>query len=300
MPYVVGIDAGATKTVALLANENGEILSSVRGPGANLVLHGEASVESTLRTVIGDLDSPDSVSAICIGIAGADRPGEATTVRGILERIDTSPTVHVVNDAHVALLAGAPSGSGIVVVAGTGSIAYGVANSGQRARSGGWGYLLGDEGSAFWLGHAALRVGLRALDGRGPESTLYDRIQAHLGLKDSAAVVSWFYHQERARIRVARLAAIVEEASVDGDQTATRLLDQAAHHLASAAASVDRQLGFDSRYRLVLAGGAFEACPSLIERYSSEIDPERIEVYRLAGEPALGAVLLALQQLSPE
>ena len=144
-------------------------------------------------------------------------------------------------------MAGAPGGVGIVVVSGTGSIAFGVDPGGRTARSGGWGYLLGDEGSAFWLGHAAVRLGIRAADGRGPATTLYERICDHLEVTVPDGLVAWFYDQELSRHRVARLAKIVEEAAQDGDETADRLLDQAARHLVRAANAVDRQLDFDER-----------------------------------------------------
>ena len=205
----------------------------------------------------------------------------------------------MVNDAHIALVAGAPDGCGIVVIAGTGSIAYGVGADGARARSGGWGYLLGDEGSAYWLGHAAVRLGIRAADGRGRPTSLYERVCGDLGLRDPQALVSWFYDPDLSRYRVAGLASLVEEAATAGDRAADELLDQAAEHLASAARSVARQLVVDGDYPLVLAGGVFKACPSLYERLESRLEMESAQVTRLEVEPAMGAVTLALRMLDP-
>jgi glucosamine kinase len=297
MAYVIGIDAGGTKTVGLLANEHGTVERSARAGGANLVVHGELAVEKALYQVLESLAPPEPVAAVCLGIAGGDRPEDKELLRGVLRRLGMRQAVEIVNDAFIALVAGAPAGSGIVVVAGTGSIAYGVDPSGKSARAGGWGYLLGDEGSAFWLGHAAVRVGVRAADGRGPASTLYERICREVGVDVPSGLVQWFYDQELSRFRVAQLARLVQAAADEGDEAARDLLDQAAQHLARAARAVAKQLAFPEPYPLVLSGGVFKACPSLYQRVEASLDLPAARVVRLDREPATGAVTLALQQL---
>ena len=298
MRYVIGLDAGGTKTVGLLADENGRRLAKAAGGGANLVVHGELAVEKVLYQVLAGLEASEPVSAICLGIAGVDRPGEQEVMLALLRRLGFRDRVQVVNDATVALVAGAPEGIGVVVVAGTGSIAYGLDPLGQSARSGGWGYLLGDEGSAFWLGHAAVRYGVRAADGRGPAPSLYDRICQHLGVESKVQLVKWFYDPELARNRVADLAFLVEEAARDDDAAASSLLDQAAQHLARAARAVVRQLDFSSPYPLVMSGGVFKACPSLRRRLEASLDLDLAEVRWLEVEPAEGAVTLARELLA--
>jgi len=297
--YVIGVDAGGTKTVGLLADETGTVVRAARAGGANLVEAGELGVEKALYEVLNGLDSQAPVAAICLGIAGSDRPGEKELIESVLWRLGfRRSAVRIVNDAFVALVAGAPEGVGIVVVAGTGSIAYGVDARGRTARSGGWGHLLGDEGSAFWLGHAAVRQGIRAVDGRGPATTLYERICTEVGADQAAGLVKWFYDQEHTRTRVARLAAVVQHAADDGDESARSLLDQAAQHLARAARAVARQLEFDGSYSLVLSGGAFRACPSLYARVEASLDLPAARVVKLEAEPATGAVKLAIELLA--
>jgi N-acetylglucosamine kinase-like BadF-type ATPase len=296
--YVIGVDAGGTKTVGLLADESGAILRQARAGGAHLVTEGELGVEKALYEVLTALDAPAPVAAICLGIAGVDRSENKELVHGVLARLGfRRSAVRIVNDAHVALVGGAPEGIGIVVVAGTGSVAYGVDARGRTARSGGWGYLLGDEGSAFWLGHAAVRQGIRAVDGRGPETSLYQRICREVGAEHPTGLVKWFYDQEHTRTRVAELAAVVQQAADDGDEAARALLDQAAQHLARAARAVAKQLDFDGPYSLVLSGGAFLACPSLYPRVEASFDLPAARVVRLEAEPATGAVKLALELL---
>lgn len=300
MRHVIGIDAGGTSTVGLLADETGHVLRDARAGGANLVVHGELGVEKTLYQVLDALDAPAPPAAVCLGMAGVDRPEQKELLRGVLRRLGLRREVRIVNDAVVALVAGAPAGIGIVVVAGTGAIAYGADPMGATARAGGWGYLLGDEGSAYWLGHAAVRQGIRAADGRGPATTLYDRICAAIGVgvpSPPGELVAWFYDQQLSGHRVAELARLVEEAALDGDAAAEGLLDQAAQHLARAARAVADRLTFPEPYPLVLSGGAFRACPSLARRLEDGLDLPQARVMRLEVEPAVGAVTLALQAL---
>ena len=300
MQYLVGIDAGGTKTVGLLADGDGKVLAKARGGGANLHVQGELGAEKVLYDVLETLECPAPVDAICLGMAGVDRPAEKEVVLGVLRRLGNRRAVRIENDAFIALVAGAPERTGIVVVAGTGSVAYGVDAQGRTARSGGWGYLLGDEGSAYWLGHAAVRRGIRAADGRGPATTLGDRVSSKLGLEVPAGLVAWFYDQKRFRHRVAELASLVEEAAVEGDGSAEELLDQAALHLARAARAVARQLSFAGAFPLVLAGGAFRACPSLYRRFEERLELPTARVVRLDVEPARGAVALARDLLESE
>ena len=298
MSHVIGIDAGGTKTVAFLATESGQIRATARGGGANLQVQGEAGVERVLQDVIESLEAPQPIDAICLGIAGVDRPGERQTVHGILKRIGVGRAVRIENDAFIALVAGAPKRVGIVIIAGTGSMAYGVDSVGKTARSGGWGYLLGDEGSAYWLGHAAVRRAIRAADGRDSPTALGAKISARLGRSVPAGLVSWFYDQQHFRHRVAELAPLVEEAAIEGDAAAEDLLEQAARHLGRAARAVDAQLPFDRPFPLVMAGGAFRACPSLGVRLEKRLELPRARVVHLEAEPASGAVALALDLLN--
>ena len=264
------------------------------------MVHGELAVEKSLYEVLDMLDPPGPVAATCLGIAGANRDQDREILVGLLRRLGLRHGVRIVNDAYIALVAGAPERSGIVIISGTGSIAYGVDPSGKTARAGGWGYLLGDEGSAFWIGHAAVRLGIRAADGRGPATALYETICESLELEEPAKLVEWFYDQELARERVAKLARLVEEAAMAHDEAAEDLLEQAAQHLARAGQAVARQLEFPGSFPVVLSGGAFRACPSLYDRLESYLNLPAGRVVRLEVEPAVGAVQLALDALTPE
>jgi N-acetylglucosamine kinase-like BadF-type ATPase len=297
--YVLGLDAGGTKTVCLLADEGGEVLAEARGGGANLQASGELEVEKVLHRVMEEALGSRGVrpDAICLGIAGVDRPTDAEAVQGIMHRIGFNARVVVVNDALVALVAGAGEGPGVVIVAGTGSIAYGRDGAGRACRAGGWGYLLGDEGGGFWIGRAALSAVVRQFDGRGPATGLTDLVLREMQLGTPAELIHALYDRGLQRSLVAGLADIVQHAMRSGDAVAADILTRAASELVSAAASVVTRLGMRGDvFPTVLSGGIFRAMPSLasdVAARMAEVAP-RSEVRRLEAEPARGAVALAL------
>jgi N-acetylglucosamine kinase-like BadF-type ATPase len=299
--HVLGIDAGGTKTVCLLADERGLIVSEGRGAGANLQSSGELAVEKVLHevmeTAIGD--RAITPSAICLGIAGVDRENDERTVRAIMRRIGYKSRVLVVNDALIALVAGAEDSPGIVVIAGTGSIVYGRNANFDAARAGGWGHIIGDEGSGYWIGREALAAIMRAADGRGPATKLAEDVLAHFGIDDTSGLPRIVYDRELPRVSVAALGPIVQGASQRGDAVATRILERAADELVLAAGSVAAKLEMRGDvFPFVLAGGVFRVVPWLAEELSRrllEVAP-RCEVRPLEQEPAAGAVWLALSE----
>lgn len=297
--YVLGIDAGGTKTVCLLADERGDVLAEARGAGANLQVIGELGVEKVLHGVmeetIGERDLRPA--AICLGMAGVDRPRDAQAVGDIMRRIGHKTRTVVVNDALVALVAGAGHQAGVVVVAGTGSIAYGRDAEGRAARAGGWGYLLGDEGGGFWIGRNALSAVVRQFDQRGPDTMLTELVLKQMQLSTPAELIHAIYDQGLQRHSIAGLSGVVQRAAEAGDAVARDILARAATELAAAAASVVTRLRMRGDvFPTVLAGGIFSGIPSLAAALSerlAEVAP-RSEVRRLSVEPARGAVTLAL------
>jgi N-acetylglucosamine kinase-like BadF-type ATPase len=297
--HVLGIDAGGTKTVCLLADEQGHVVSEARGGGANLQAAGELEVEKVLHAVmeeaIGERDLQPA--AICLGIAGVDREADAAAVRGIMRRIGFKTRTLVVNDALVALVAGAGDQPGVVIVAGTGSIAYGRDGSDRAARSGGWGYVLGDEGGGFWIGRSALNAVVREFDGRGPQTMLTELVIDTMHLGNPTDLVHAVYAGGLHRYAIAAIAPVVERAADKGDAVATDIISRASSELAAAAASVITRLEMrGERFPTLLAGGVFRGVPSMIPQVAArlaEVAP-RSEVTRLRKEPAVGAVTLAL------
>ena len=298
MRYVLGIDAGGTKTVGLLADEQGRVVAEARGSGANLQTQGELEVEKVFDGIIETLGRDHTISALCLGIAGVDRPHDEAVIRGILRRLGYREGVRVVNDATVALAAGAPRRVGIVVLAGTGSIAFGADRTGRTARSGGYGFLLADEGSGYWLGHHILRAAVRSADSRGPKTLLEPLVFEAFGVSSVPDLIPHVYEKGLPKHRIAALAPLVEKARVQGDALAVELVERAGQELALAARAVHRQIDLGGEpFPVVLAGGVFKACPTLHETLSSHLELPGAQPTLLATEPAGGAVALALDLL---
>jgi N-acetylglucosamine kinase len=300
--YVLGIDAGGTKTVCLLADARGHVLAEARAGGANLQAVGEFEVEKVLHGIMDHAigDRALRPEAICLGIAGVDRPADAAVAEGIMRRIGFKSRTLVVNDALIALVAGTGDEPGVVIIAGTGSIAYGRDAQGRAARAGGWGYLLGDEGGGFWIGRAALSAVVREFDGRGPHTQLTGLVLREMELASPTELIHAIYDKGLHRRAITSIAAVVHQASADGDAVAANILDRAAGELTSAAASVIARLDMRGEvFRIILAGGIFTGIPSLVPDVTArlcEVAP-RARVQRLTVEPAMGAVRLALAAL---
>jgi N-acetylglucosamine kinase-like BadF-type ATPase len=302
MQYVIGIDAGGTKTHGLLADESGRVIGEATGPGANISTGGELAVEKALHQVIDDLLAGRDLapSAIAVGMAGAERPDDYRVVQVILHRIARGTRTVMTHDALIALVAGAGDGPGVVVIAGTGSIAFGRDRDNRAARAGGWGYILADEGSGYWIGRQALAAVMREFDGRGPATALTPIILARLQIGSAAGIGPRVYHGELPLASVAALAPLVGQAAQEGDPLAADIMTRAAEELCLAAAAVVGRLNMrEEEFPCLLSGGIF-AVPSLaadMARRLSDVAP-RATVRRLAEPPAVGAIRLALAELA--
>jgi N-acetylglucosamine kinase-like BadF-type ATPase len=301
MIHVLGIDAGGTKTVCQLADERGALIAEARGPGANLQAAGELQVEKVLHDVMAEAIGPRPIipAAICLGIAGVDRPEDSLVVEGIMRRIGAHARTIVVNDALVALEAGAPGAPGVVIISGTGSIAYGRNARNEGARAGGWGHVLGDEGSGFWIGRAALRAVLRQADRRGPRTALTRLLLQHFGVSEAQSLIHEVYQSDLGPAAIAALARAVQTAFSEGDPAATGILGAAADELESSGVSVARRLGLGAEpFPFILAGGIFRAVPWLRDELQRRLPlavPDST-ARLLDREPAAGAVSFAIQE----
>jgi N-acetylglucosamine kinase-like BadF-type ATPase len=300
--HVLGIDVGGSKTICLLADDEGRIIASEREEGANLQGAGELALEKVLHTVMEKAIADRDVrpSAICLGIAGVDRAADEAVVYGIMKRIGYKARILVVNDALIALQAGIGDGPGIVIVSGTGSIAYGRNAAGDAARAGGWGSVLGDEGSGYWIGRLALRAVVRHADGRGRATMLTEKLLGHFHAERAAELIHRIYHDEVGPRAIASLAQYVQDARAEGDLVAIAILNQAADELITAGTAVMARLDLkDDPFTFVLAGGMFHAVPWLCDQLQlllPALAPQS-NTMRLDAEPAIGAVQLALAEL---
>jgi glucosamine kinase len=259
MAYYLGIDGGGTKTRCVLGDET-MVLATAMSGGSNIVRLGETQAREAVHTAVRQVCataniSPAQISAICIGAAGADRPAIAAKIRMILVELisETAPEIvltkiEVVGDMTIALEAAFGAGSGVIAIAGTGSIAYGRDANGHTARAGGWGFAVSDEGSGHWIGRRAISAILNAHD-QGLETALTAMI-----------LQAWKLNTLDELVRQAnstpppdfpRLFPIVLRAADEGDSSARGLLTDAGGKLAKLAAIVVRRLAADTPAAMV-------------------------------------------------
>lgn len=258
---ILGIDGGGTKTVAWLASPrpNSQILgrgtsgpSNQRAVGPVLAMKNlDAAVESAFENA--GLNR-QTVHAACLGLAGVDRPSDRGAVLQWADDARLALRVRVVNDAVPLLFAGPGNGTGIALIAGTGSLAWGRNSMGQTARAGGWGYLLGDEGSAFALGTAALKAVIMAADGRAEETALLQPVLESLKISSTAEIVPAVYSSEIPRAVLAGLAPLLFQPELQEDAAVRHIVHQAAQDLATMTDSVARQLHMPAPYPLAVTG----------------------------------------------
>jgi N-acetylglucosamine kinase-like BadF-type ATPase len=277
------------------------VLAEARGHGANLAVDEELGVEKVLHGVMEEASRGlhELPAAVCLGMAGVDRPEDGRIARTIMRRLGYRSRVLVVNDALLALVAGLDRDPGIVIIAGTGAIVYGRNARNQAARASGWGHLLDDEGSGYWIGVRALQAVMREADGRGPATDLTPRILTHVGVAAASDLVHVVYYRDLSRQGIAALSPLVQQSRDAGDPVACEILETAATELVRAAASVTSRLGVGNEvFSYVLAGGVFRAVPwlagALTERLAG-VAP-RSRVVPLEVEPAVGAVRLAIAE----
>ncbi|MBX7103000.1 MAG: N-acetylmuramic acid 6-phosphate etherase [Gemmataceae bacterium] len=297
---VLGLDGGGTHTVAILADGERTLGRGVAGP-SNLQAVGVpralAALDSAIDRAFADADRPRvTVGAICLGLAGADRPQEKALIREWVSRHRVAEWCDVTNDGALLIGAGTPDLWGVAVVAGTGSIAVARSPDGRIARSGGWGFLLGDEGSGYALAMDGLRAAAKASDGRAGSTLLVERLLQAMDLKVPSEFIPAVYRGGWDRAALASLAPVVIDAAIEQDATAAHIVRDNAQSLAHTVIAAAKSLGLRlDRLPLAMSGGALlcsdhyagELISALLERGTSPDPVTPVD------DPAVGAVRIA-------
>jgi glucosamine kinase len=252
----VGVDAGGTMTRAVVSVD-GERCAAADGAGANVTTLGVDDAADVILGVVRKALEHRKPSAIVAGAAGAGRAAVAAELAALLAGAYPGARVAVGDDAAIALRAAVPAGPGIVLIAGTGSIAY-AENGGKTARAGGLGYLAGDEGSAFAIGMAAVRLYGRVLDGRQRADETTDLVARALDAPDRDAYIAALYDAPLVPAVIASLAPAIVAFAGKGNRTATKIVQTAGSDLGDLLKSVARAVDLlEAAPNVVLAGGLF-------------------------------------------
>ncbi|MEH1936477.1 MAG: N-acetylglucosamine kinase [Nostoc sp.] len=315
MSYVLGIDGGGSKTVCVLMNDLRQVLGRGKAGSSNYQTIG---IEATLQSIQSAIHhaveatiitNTVNIDAICLGLAGVGRTADIEAVKGLVQELQNSKslpitwalqpaTIVICNDALIALVGGIGQPVGIVVAAGTGSIVFGRNHQGHTKRVGGWGYILGDEGSAYKIAIAGMNAALKSYDGREMPTSLVEAFKQHLGLENIEDLIEVVYRRGWGVKQIAALAPVVDLAAASGDIVANMIIDNAVKELVKATSTViDAVFNADSLLEVVTTGSVWRGRCKLHERFTAFLVKKFPEVNVIFPryEPAYGAALLALQ-----
>jgi N-acetylglucosamine kinase-like BadF-type ATPase len=256
-PFFLGIDGGGSKTLAVIVDARGQERGRALAGSSN---HAAVGVEAALAELRAAAEQATlaagcrlPVKAAWLGLAGVDRPSDQRLLLPLLQPLAES--MRLTNDAEL-LLSALGDAVGVALVSGTGSICLGRDTHSATARAGGWGHILGDEGSGYDIGRQALQAAIRAADGRGEATILLERIMSHWSLERPDDMVGRVYNNDDEKATIARLSSLVFQAAHDGDRVARQIAQHAAEELALAVVTVSSALDFSGgRVSLALGGG---------------------------------------------
>ncbi|MGL4109717.1 N-acetylglucosamine kinase [Clostridium sp. LP20] len=295
--FYIGVDGGGTKTRFSLMDEEENIVATVEKGTCHFNQVGFDGLENLLNEGLKELllkanVKQRDVKRGCLGLAGYGKVKSAIPkIEGIVDRVFKGIEVLLFNDVHIAH-AGALAGiDGIVIIAGTGSIGYSLKN-GENKRVGGWGYTIGDEGSAYWIGKKAIEYFSKQADGRVAKGRLYDVFREKLELEDDYDLIKYVNEKIKAdRGEVARFARICSKAAIDGDINAIDIFNQAGKELSLLINVLAKDFG-DNKVVASYIGGVFNSEELILKPLRENID-KGIELVEPKYSPEIGACLLA-------
>ncbi len=315
MPHVLGVDAGATKTFALVADGEGHLLGFGQGgPGNHQVVGPEAALTEIRRACEAALSQAGVAPPVDLGffgVAGADLPVDFALLTPAIEGMGLARQVRVKNDTMVALRAGLKRRWGVAVICGTGFNAGGIGPDGREVQLPGLGALSGDWGGGADIAQEVIRLVARAWDGRGQPTALTEMVLEALELPSVEELISRlyqsqfdYYHGQFDRRRLLGLVPLVFEAAYHGDPVAQDLLVRVGTEVGITANAIIKRLGLEhTDVEVVLGGSVFKGKgPLLLDTVTQVVHcvAPRATIVRPAFEPVVGAVFLALEHLGAE
>ena len=308
MDYVLGVDGGGTKTACVISDTGGRLLGAGIGGSSNYLTVGEEEAKRSIQVAVERAIEKSGVRipkfrVAYLGMAGAGRPSGVNVIRRMVESLGLAEEVVIDTDAAIALAGATACNPGVVVISGTGSIAFGINKDGEKGRAGGWGYLLGDEGSGYDIGRKGLAAALRAYDGRGEETVLLRRLMDRLKVSNVDDLVDHVYLGGVKAGEVSSLTPLIVEAAREGDLVSRRILGDAVEELSSAAIALIRKLNMAGEgFGLALMGGLFNVRDLIADPVQKKIKKfaPHCKTITPRFKPAVGAALMALREIGIE
>lgn len=303
MEYVMGIDGGGTKTHVIVADRRGNIVAEATAGATNPNTVAAKELEREFQGLFLTLKKQNSAAlkdtaAVFAGMSGAGSIGNKTKLHKLLQELLPGDTaVQVEMDTVNALYSGTYGSPGIVQIAGTGSITYGVNAERAEMRVGGWGYLFGDEGSGYAIGRQGLAAALKYFDGRGAETRLLELICKHFSVNHPQKLITKVYAAASPKSEISPLSKIVFQAYKEGDIVATNILLGSAQELAHNIRTVYTKLFKKNKETaVVLCGGVFNEKDIIPEMVKNELSGNQgIQLILPDIPPVMGSVIGAYQ-----
>ena len=294
---VVGVDGGATKTHAAVWDPAGRTVGVGTGGPSNPDAVGSDDAAEAIRTAVTAALGPgrghQEIAAGVFAIAGIDTEAVGVTV----DRMFDSMPTYTVNDVVAAWASATDGRPGVAAIAGTGSNVLGVGRDGRTWRSGGWGHIVGDEGSGYWLGVEGIKAALHHRDASGPATPLSDDAVAHFGVATVEDVAALLYGKPLTKGEIASFARAVSERAEGGDEVAAKLLESAGRHLATNVCAVIRETGLDDGrpFTVGRVGSTWKAGALMLDPFEATVrsTAPAAEFRTVAAAPVYGALLLA-------
>ncbi|MFD0698043.1 N-acetylglucosamine kinase [Paenibacillus sp. GCM10027628] len=312
---LLAVDGGGTKSICFLFDEHGRIRGQGRSGSCNYQGVGrEAAVKEIIFAIRNALEDSEFIEdavareeefvtdCAALGLAGLDTDYDRKIIEGIVKealqhlRISAKHLI-IENDGFAALMGTTGGQPGILMIAGTGSIVYGMNDQGILARAGGWGHRVGDEGSGYWIGKQAIIRILKTLDGRVAPNKLADHILPYLGLKDPEELFNWTYSTNYSVEKVGELSSLVSQAHLQGDPLAHSIMLQAAQELFASGKAVMERINLPAKpFQIILQGGVLhnnEFVRDYVTNQFKQYAPFG-HIERTTKEPIYGMMALAL------
>lgn len=299
MDCIIGLDGGGTKTLLRAVDMDKNIICEVLGGSSNLCSNSDEIVYNNLKNLFLEIGDIHPI-AICLGSAGISGKGSKERLNEILFELTNCQSIKVVGDMETPLAAEVGSGMGVLVIAGTGAIAFGQDGMGNTARSSGWGHIIGDEGSSYWIAAQGLKAAMRGYDGRDTPTMLTKLMADAMKVSPDNEIVAEVYKNYSEKSKMASLSHIVNEAAELGDSAAYAIMNQAAEEILISISSVVKRLSIEKEpFPVIVSGGLL-----LNSRILKELFIEKTynafpnaEVRELSKDPAWGAVEIAFELL---
>ncbi|HEY9189016.1 MAG TPA: BadF/BadG/BcrA/BcrD ATPase family protein [Ignavibacteria bacterium] len=306
MNYVLAVEGGGTKTNSVIADENGNIIAkSTTGPSNFLIVGFEKACENIIQGLQDCINNSkinnSDIKVAMLGLTGAGRKLDQDNMRKAFKDYSTSKgftfnSIIVDSDARISLEAAFPNKPGMILISGTGSIMFGKDGQGNLYRVGGWGRILGDEGSGFYIGKKGLISSIKQIDGRGEKTLLFDLISEKYNLNSLETIIKSIYTDN---FDIAKIAPLVFEAAEKDDKIAKEILNEAVDELLLHIETMLKKINFDEKIGLSFVGSIITNDNYIRRKIVNYINSnlKQIELIDSNNEPIYGAIVMAINEL---